>query len=104
MFWAHLKSHMLPSRTAEFTHMPENVQLPSFGLGVVGPNPRGTCEPDEPESTWSPRWDYGDNTVETAWAELCRLNRTRLCGLGVEALRVANDWGSHGRNPKKAVG
>ena len=34
----------------------------------------------------------GDATVGRAWRELCRLNRTRLCDVGVSKLREANAW------------
>ena len=90
MFWAHLAAHTRGPRLAEFTHLPDGVALPSFGLGVLGPNRAGTCESDTPEPRWSPEWAEGDGSVETAWAELCRLNRTRLCALGVAALGRAN--------------
>ena len=102
MFWAHLRAHTRPERSAEFTHVPQEAALPSFGLGVLGPNSEGTCEPDVPEAQWQPKWDQGDNTVEYAWKELCRQNRTRLCSLGVAVLARANDWGAHGRLPKVA--
>ena len=105
MFWAHLRAHTRPERAAEFTHMPAEARLPSFGLGVLGPNaPGGTCEADVPDEQWQPKWEWGDNTVENAWKELCRMNRTRLCDLGVEELARANDWSlGRGRLPIKAA-
>lgn len=98
MFWAHLTAHVRPSRLAEFTYQPPEARLPSFGLGVLGPKESdGTCGPDVPEAQWQPQWSWGDGTVEKAYNELCRLNRTRLCELGVETLRVANGWKEHGK-------
>ena len=88
MFWAHLAAHTRRHRHAEFTHEPPNARLPSFGLGVLGPNRDGTCEPDIPGLQTA--WHGGDLSVETAWRELCRLNRTRLCNLGVETIGDAN--------------
>lgn len=97
MFWAHLVAHAgsAPSgrpRTHEFTHVPRDKPegaVPSFGLGIIGPNERGTCEPKTPESEWT-RWDTGDASIETMHNELCRLNRTRLCSLGMRRIGEAN--------------
>ena len=95
MFWAHLTSHTRKHRLAEFTHEPaSDAKLPSFGLGVIGPNHRGTCEPDKPVDEWTPSWGVGDGVnrdaqIETTWKEFCRLNRTRLCDLGWTTLKAA---------------
>ena len=96
MFWAHLKAHTHPSRTADFLHEPPQARLPAFGLGVLAPGAvNQTCEPDVPLEAWTPDWQTGDGTVGRAWRELCRLNRTRLCDLGESAIRVANEWQDH---------
>ena len=90
MFWALLAAHTRRHRTHEFTHSPPDAKLPSFGLGVLMPNHQGTCEPEVAEASWTPPWTLGDGSVETAWKELCRLNRTKLCGLGIKKIGEAN--------------
>jgi hypothetical protein len=98
MFWAHLTSHTHKQRIAEFTYIPPGLSLPTFGLGVLGPNDVGTCEADEPEPTWSPEWKApGDGMATTAWRELCRLNRTRLCSIGAAAMESVKKGSMAGR-------
>lgn len=93
MFWAHLAAHTRPGRRFEFIHTPPEVQLPTFGLGVLGPNEGGTCEPDVPANQWEPaRW-AGNGHSHAAWRELCRLNRTQLCALGHAALDMRSKEG-----------
>jgi len=96
MFWAHLTGATHPARRTEFIHQPAEVRFPTFGLGVLGPNAQGTCEPDTPIAQW-PVW--GDEqqvaegaTAEPVWRELCRYNRTRLCALGAAGIVNGQKW------------
>jgi hypothetical protein len=89
LFWAHLTAGVGEARRAEFTDQPAEVAFPAFGLGVVGPDARGACEPELPTAQW-PEWTDGTpgaSSVEGTWRELCRLNRTRLCALGAQGIR-----------------
>ena len=88
MFWAHLAAATAANRREEFTHIPPRVPFPTFGLGVLGPNARGTCEPERPVESWPTwtDWVSGDATAEPLHRALCLYNRTRLCALGARGI------------------
>lgn len=102
VFWQHMRARLVRERTSEFVAQSSSF-LPSFGIGVVWPNPPSSvAEPDADAPGW-PRWTTGatafaDATTPAAvWRELCASKQRdgtigstiplirRVCTLSTEA-------------------